>query len=335
MEKQILQMLRQHGDAYVSGQMMSRELGVSRTMVWKTIEALRKQGFVIDSSANRGYKLVRGPNKLLGFALEVGLNTKAIGKSIVSFDSIPSTIDAAGSLAAGGAEEGTVVVAESQTGGRGRLGRAWSSPRGAGIWTSIILRPPIPPRDAPKLTLLAAVAVAAVLQETYHIDARIKWPNDVIVNNRKICGALTELVAEQDQVKYAIVSFGLNVNQIPSTFPPDVADLATSMRMETGKRLERAEVFTHVMSELDRLYLTFRQDNGIDIMNRWRARSCTLGKQVTVRLRDELVEGIARDLAEDGSLVVEVAGGRLRHISYGDVTILRDMKNGESREKER
>jgi BirA family biotin operon repressor/biotin-[acetyl-CoA-carboxylase] ligase len=323
MEKQILELLRRSADSFTSGQFMSRELGVSRTMVWKTIEALRRKGFQIDSAANRGYRLMKRPEQIVGIDIEVGLDTVVIGRSVIAYDCIPSTIDAATSLAAKNVEEGTVVVAESQSGGRGRLGRSWSSPPGSGIWTSIILRPLIPPRDAPKLTLLTAVAVASVLQEYYQIDARIKWPNDVIVGGRKICGALTELVAEQDAVKYAIVSFGLNVNQTPSRFPADVAYIATSMKIETGRRIERPEVLRKILRALDSLYATFKHDAGADILKRWREHSCTLGKRVTVRLREETVEGVARDLADDGSLIVESDAGLIRQISYGDVTILR------------
>jgi BirA family biotin operon repressor/biotin-[acetyl-CoA-carboxylase] ligase len=292
-------------------------------MVWKAVEALRAQGFEVDSSARRGYRLMKGPDKIVGLDIEVGLGTSVIGRSVVSFDCIPSTIDAAGSLAAAGAEEGTVVAAESQSGGRGRLGRAWSSPPGSGIWTSVILRPVLPPRDAPKLTLLTAVAVAAVLRDWRQIPAGIKWPNDVIVGSRKICGALTELVAEQDSIRYAIISFGLNVNQTRSGFPPDVADIATSMRIETGKKLDRPEVFKRILRELDALYVRFKEDGGKDVLARWRELSITLGKTVTVHLREESVQGVARDLADDGSLILETEDGRLRQISYGDVTIVR------------
>ena len=323
MEKRVLKLLREGAGSYVSGQQISRELGVSRTMVWKTMEALRAQGFEIDSSARRGYRLVSGPAQMVGLDIEVGLDTSVIGSSVVSYDCVASTIDAASALAGAGAEEGTVVVAESQSGGRGRLGRAWSSPPGSGIWTSIILRPTIPPRDAPKLTLLAAVAVAASLRDQYQINAGIKWPNDVLVDSRKICGALTELVAEQDAIRYAIVSFGLNVNQTRSGFPDEVADLATSMRIETGKRFDRPEVFRRILRELDTRYNVFKRDGGADVVERWKKLSITLGRRVTVRLRTELVEGIARDIAEDGSLVLETKEGRLRQISYGDVTLAR------------
>jgi BirA family biotin operon repressor/biotin-[acetyl-CoA-carboxylase] ligase len=323
MEKQVLALLREEPETFISGQSMSRLLGVSRTMIWKTVQSLRKRGFVIDSSANKGYKLSCGPERLLDIDIEIGLGTAVVGRSVISFESVPSTIDVAGRLAAEGADEGTVVVAESQSGGRGRLGRKWSSPRGAGIWTSIILRPSIPPHDAPKLTLLTAVAITTVLQKCYGIEARIKWPNDVVVARRKICGALTELVAEQDAVRYAIISFGLNVNQTKSRFPAEVADIATSMRIETGKRHDRPEVFRHILRELDKVYERFRQDSGAAILDRWRELSCTLGRKVAIRLRDESVEGIARDLADDGSLIIEMDNKTVRQISYGDVTILR------------
>jgi BirA family biotin operon repressor/biotin-[acetyl-CoA-carboxylase] ligase len=321
--RQVLKLLRREADRHISGQAMSRRLGVSRTAVWKAIETLRQKGFRIDSAAGKGYRLEGGPERMVDIDIEVGLGTRVIGKSIVSFESVNSTIDAASSLAQEGAREGAVVVAESQGGGRGRLGRKWSSPGGVGIWTSIVLRPAIPPRDAPKLTLLVAVAVATVLREQYALDAQIKWPNDVVIGGRKICGALTELVAEQDAVRYVITSFGLNVNQTRSKFPADVRDIATSMRIETGRKQDRPEVFRRALRELDRQYADFKDRGGGDLLSRWRELSCTLGRRVKAQLRDERLEGVAVDLDDDGSLILDVGGGVMRTVAYGDVTILR------------
>jgi len=323
MEKQVLSILRREAGEYISGQSVSRRLGVSRTAVWKAIEGLRGKGFRVDSAAGRGYRLKAGPERMIDIDIEVGLDTRIIGRSVVSFESVPSTIDAASSLAQEGAREGTVVVAESQSGGRGRLGRKWSSPSGVGIWTSIILRPSIPPRDAPKLTLMTAVAVATVLREQYSLDARIKWPNDVIIGGRKICGALTELVAEQDAVRYLITSFGLNVNQTRSKFPAEVRDIATSMRIEAGRKLDRPEVFRRVLRSLDEQYAEFKKSGGGNILARWRELSCTLGRHVKVQLRDGRVEGVARDVEDDGSIILDIDGGVLKSVAYGDVTILR------------
>ena len=323
LEKEVLGMLRREAEGHISGQLMSRRLGVSRAAVWKSIEALRQEGFLIGSSSGLGYRLEGGPKRIVGLDIEVGLGTRIIGRSVVSFHAVPSTIEEAASLARQGAPEGTVVVAESQTGGRGRLGRKWSSPGGVGIWTSIILRPPVPPREAPKLTLLTAVSVAKVLAGSYGIAARIKWPNDVVTGGRKICGALTELVAEQDAVRYVIASFGLNVNQTPARFPAEVRPIATSMRIEAGRRLDRPEVFRRVLRELDDQYAQYKERGGESVLAQWRALSCTLGRRVKVQLRESVVEGVARDLDDDGSLIVEVEGGGLKRVAYGDVTILR------------
>ncbi len=322
-EKEVLTILRHAAGEYASGTSISLRLGVSRAAVWKAVQALRKKGFRIGSRPNRGYALERGPQRIVGLDIESGLDVSVIGKSVISFDSVSSTIDIAAARARDGAFEGTVIVAESQTSGRGRLGRRWSSPPSSGIWCSIILRPAVSPRDAPKLTLLAAVAVARVLNDRYQIEAQIKWPNDVTIKGRKICGALTELVAEQDAVKYVITSFGLNVNQTPSMFPLEIADMATSMRIETGRKFERAEVLRSILRALDEQYAHFQQDGGALVRQEWRRLSCTLGKRIRVQLRQERVEGVARDIEDDGSLVVEVKGGALRSVSYGDVTLLR------------
>jgi BirA family biotin operon repressor/biotin-[acetyl-CoA-carboxylase] ligase len=327
MEKKILSMLRREpatdpeSGSHVSGQSMSRRLGVSRTAVWKAVEALRQKGFDIVSTTGRGYSLAGGPDEIVGLDIEVGLNTRIVGRSVVSFECIPSTIDEAASMARDGAVEGTVVVAERQSGARGRLGRKWSSPGGVGVWTSIILRPAIPPRDAPKLTLLAAVSIATVLREQYSIGAEIKWPNDVLVADRKICGALTELLAEQDAVKYLITSFGLNVNQTRSKFPPEVRDIATSMRLESGRKLDRPEVFRRVLREFDKRYVGFTERGGGEILDEWRALSGTLGKRVTVQLGKERIEGVAKDIDDDGSLLLDTGSGPLRSIAYGDVSL--------------
>lgn len=323
MEKEVLNILREREGEYVSGQKISRELDVSRTAIWKSIESLREIGFRIESSPRRGYRFEAGPERIVGLDIEVGLGTRIIGRNVVSFDTVPSTIDVAIALAQDNAVEGTVVVSEAQGGGRGRLGRKWSSPAGVGIWCSIVLRPSVPPRDAPKLTLLTAVSVARVLNENYGLDARIKWPNDVILNGRKICGALTELVAEQDAVRYMIASFGLNVNQTRSKFPEEVRSIATSMRIESRKKLNRPEVFRRVLRELDARYVQFKDGAGREILEQWRELSCTLGQHIKVQLRGETVEGIARDLDDDGSLLVEAGNGVVRAVAYGDVTILR------------
>lgn len=323
MEKKVLKILRETEGACVSGQEISNRLDVSRTAVWKSIKGLKEKGFSIKSVVGQGYSYESGPDKMVGLDIEVGLGTRIVGTSVVSFDSVPSTIDVAASMAQEGASEGAVVVAESQGGGRGRLGRKWSSPPGVGIWTSLILRPAISPREAPKLTLLTAVSVAETLRDDYGLDAEIKWPNDVVVGTKKICGALTELVAEQDLVKYIIASFGLNVNQTRSKFPPEVQDIATSMRIESGQKIDRPEVFRRVLQKYDKKYREFKKHGGAGILDQWRALSCTLGRRVKVQLRDSHVEGVADDIDDDGSLIVEVDGGGTQSIAYGDVTLLR------------
>src|SRR5512147_472545 len=233
-EELVLGFLAEAGDEFVSGEAISDKLGLTRAAVWKHVEALRAQGYRIDAVPARGYRLSAIPDRLTPLELRPLLNTHDIGQVLHHFEVISSTNDHARELAEEGAGHGEVVIAESQTGGRGRRGRPWVSPPGRNAYFSVILRPDLPPSRAPELTLLASVALCDALRQA-NVPAAIKWPNDLLVGDRKIAGILTELASEPERVHWAVVGIGVNVNAAAEDFPAELRDVATSVRIERGE----------------------------------------------------------------------------------------------------
>ena len=219
----------------MSGQALADIAGCSRTAVWKHIEELRKEGFEFEAVKKKGYRILKAPDRVSEDAIHQGLKSKIIGRVIDYKESVPSTQKIAHSLAQEGAVEGTTVVADEQTEGRGRLLRSWHSPKGTGIWMSIILKPQLPPQKAPQFTLIAAVAVVQAIEEVCGLSPEIKWPNDILLNGRKVTGILTELQAEADKINSIIIGIGMNVNQKAEDFPEELRTIATSLSLEKGK----------------------------------------------------------------------------------------------------
>lgn len=320
MKKKILEMLRAAGAKFISGENIAEQLNVSRTAIWKHIQGLRKRGYKIASSERLGYKLEALPDLLLPEIIQHGLNTKLIAADapIIYNATLASTNELAKRLAFDGAAEGTVVVAEEQTGGKGRLERSFFSPKEKGIWFSLILRPPYLPKDTPKFTLMAAVAVVRAL-ERFNLHAEIKWPNDILYDGRKLVGILTEMSAEIEHLKYIIVGIGINVNIQRKEFPASLREVAASLSEMAGENLSRVEIFRAVLEEFDNLYVA---DDFEEIFKLWRQYNTTLGKKVTVLSAEsgEIFTGQAIDITSEGALIVEV--GEERKIVYaGDVSI--------------
>lgn len=322
MRTKILDILRQAGENYISGEEIAGRLGVSRTAVWKHIRELREKGYEIQSHSRSGYSLRETPDRLLPSEIRHGLHTTCIGKHIHFEEAVASTNTLAKKLAADGAPDGTIVVAEEQTGGKGRLQRQFFSPSGKGIWFSVILRPPFSPQDAPKCTLMAAVAVAMAM-ERFELKAGIKWPNDVLYENRKLVGILTEMSAEMERINYIIIGTGINVNIRPEEFPENIRQTATSlMIMNGGQPLPRVQFFQAVLEAMDELYAGIVSDGFARVFALWRKYSITLGQEVRVigvRNGEEYV-GTAADIDDDGALLVDAADGRHRVLA-GDVSI--------------
>jgi BirA family biotin operon repressor/biotin-[acetyl-CoA-carboxylase] ligase len=325
MRKKILRALREKQRNYVSGAELAAKLGASKVAIWKHIRALRKEGYDIDSKPRVGYRLVAAPDLLLPYEVEDGLRTDLVGKEIHHYMRVSSTQEAARGLAVEGAKEGTVVIAETQTRGKGRRGREWRSPAG-GVYMSIILKPQINPARTPLLTLLAGVVVAKVLRRLYNLKAELKWPNDVMVNNRKICGILTEMTAETEAVNYCIVGIGINANVELAHFPPEFRASTTSLKKELSAHVSRAELVRDLLNEIEQLYAVFRERGPAPILEEWKALTNTLGARVQVIGQTEVVKGRAVDVDQDGALIIKLADGSLKRIIAGDLSLRRSLK---------
>ena len=251
-----------------------------------------------------------------------GLNTRWVGRNIFSFGSLKSTNEYAFLLAEDGAEEGTVVVADEQSAGRGRFGRAWHSPPGVGLWSSIILRPDLFPWEAPKITMVTALAVACAIERTTDLAAVLKWPNDVLVGNRKVCGILTELNAEIDSVNFVIIGMGLNVNQCEWEFPVALRETATSLRIEGGRPFSRINVFQALLREFESVYGRMVEYGFPALLDELKARSCLIDKTVAIRLKNRIYKGKVVNIDDGGGLVLKVGNDRIEHIISGEVQLI-------------
>ena len=320
---QLLMHLKEGKGTWVSGEFLGYKMAVSRSAIWKHISALKNDGYVIESSRKKGYLLLRITDSLIPNEIQDGLNTSIFGKGdIAYFRDTDSTNVRAEHLAKEGALEGTVVVAETQTQGRGRRGRTWYSPTGDGIYVSIILRPRLSPNEAPKLTLMASVAAAETLLSLTPARASIKWPNDILIGGRKVAGILTEISAEMDRIHYVIVGLGMNVNMHDKSFPLEIRDRATSIFMETGEACPRIKLLRAYLEFFEMHYETFKTEGFGPIMNRWRELTDVMGKRIAVDLIDHAYTGVVLDVDDDGFLILQDNEGALRKIVSGDVTLL-------------
>jgi BirA family biotin operon repressor/biotin-[acetyl-CoA-carboxylase] ligase len=320
-EEMVLAFLAESGGEFISGEAISGKLGLSRAAVWKHVNALRAQGYRIEAIPARGYRLVEIPDRLGELELRPLLNTHDLGQVLHWFAEVGSTNDVAKQLAEEGAAHGEVVVAETQTAGRGRRGRPWSSPPGRSVAFSAVLRPELPPMRAPELTLLASVAVCQAIRQA-GVAAAIKWPNDVLSRGRKLAGILTEMAAEPDQVQWVVLGIGVNVNTRPEDFPPDVRDIATSILIERGEAVPRALFTAALLTGLEEWLDRHASEGFGPVRDAWRAMSDTLGREVRVRGGADDVIGIAEDLDAAGALLVRGEHG-LERVVTGDVEELR------------
>jgi BirA family biotin operon repressor/biotin-[acetyl-CoA-carboxylase] ligase len=315
---QLLNFLREE-DSFVSGEILATRVGLSRAGVWKRLHRLKSLGYIIEGEPRRGYRLLSAPDKLLPEEILYRLGTKTLRGPIYHFETADSTNDRAKILGTQGAPEGTLVVAETQTVGRGRLGRTWSSPKGAGIYVSVLLRPALPPGELPQITLSTAVAVVRALARAVQVTPGIKWPNDLILNGKKLGGILTEMETESDQIRYLVVGMGLNINN--PDFPPELGGRATSLFYEEGRHFSRLAILQAWLEEFETLYQQFLARGFPEILEEWQRHSVTLGRYVTVRQGLRQVEGLARKVAPDGALLLETARGEVVRVTSGEITL--------------
>lgn len=300
---------------YLSGEELANRLNTSRTSIWKNIQKLRDAGYSIESKRGVGYRLLRTPNKLLPSEL-LPLDVDIVGREIIHFEEIGSTNSKMKEKS--GEKEGLIIIAERQTKGRGRLDRDWESPSG-GIWMSVLLKPSIHPVKTPLLTMISSLSVHESL-EGLGIEGSIKWPNDVLVDGKKICGVLTEIDAEAEVLNYAIVGIGLNVNFEAKEIP---YNNLTTVKAELGRKVDRKALIKSIILNLDKWYKELKNNLHEEILNTWRKNSYHLGKEVKVKtMSGEVFSGIAKDFSETGGLVVEEKDGTKRTLFAGDVTLI-------------
>ena len=313
----MLQVLRGAADP-ISGEYLAAQLGLSRAAVWKRVHRLTAQGYVIEGSPRRGYRLLGVPDKLLPEEVLQGLKTRVFTGPVYYFETLNSTNDLAKELAAQGAPEGAVVVAEAQTGGRGRLGREWDSPPGAGLYVSLVLRPMLPPMELPQITLTTAVAVVRAVRRVAGLAPGIKWPNDLLIKGKKLGGILTEMETESDRIRHVVVGLGLNVNN--PGFPSELAATATSLTLEAGRTFSRVHLLQAWLEEFEELYGRFLQQRFPEILEEWKSYAVTLGKMVTVRQGPREISGQATDVAPDGALLLRTNNGEMVRVTSGEIT---------------
>jgi len=305
----------------ISGQQLADDFGISRTAIWKHIKELEDEGYRIDTIKKKGYVLTTSPDSLQPAKVEQFLKTERFGHTIDYHEVCASTQPIAHQLAQAGAPDGTVILCEEQTAGKGRLARAWTSTQGKGIWMSVVIRPDIPPTKAPQFTLIAAVAVARAIEVISDVRAEIKWPNDLLINGKKCTGILTELQADIDRVHSIILGIGVNVNQRLLDFPEEIQSIATSILMITGQPVDRAKLVAQILYHLE-IYSDMYVKHGFTPLKiLWESYSCTLGKRIKAIMVHQQIEGIALGITDDGVLQVKTDDGKIHGIYSADIEI--------------
>jgi BirA family biotin operon repressor/biotin-[acetyl-CoA-carboxylase] ligase len=295
-------------------------MGMTRSAVWKQINELRMMGYDISSSQKEGYRLTRTSNKLLPYEIHKKLRTRFIGKKMRYLENTPSTIWIGKELTSDGDMEklhGMVIIAEEQTGGVGRMGRAWVSPSG-GIWITIVLKPDVPVDHIFMITMAGSIAVARAIRNEFDIGALIKWPNDVFIGTKKVAGLLLELSAEADVVHHALLSIGIDVNVPISNFSPELQDRITSISAEMGHEVDRASFLARILKEFESRYLLVESGEYDTIIREWKSISCTLENRVQIRTLKNSFEGDAVDIDEFGALIIRKENGKLERVIAGD-----------------
>ena len=319
MKNEILRALRET-DSYVSGQELCRKLGVSRTAVWKNIRSLQEDGYEIEAVTNRGYRLAGVPDTIAEEEVASRLQTERMGRQIRYFSRIDSTNQYAKRIAEEGAPDGTLIIADEQTAGKGRSGRTWVTPPAEAIAFTLLLRPKLSPDRISMVTLVMGLAVTNAVNSLYDVSAGIKWPNDVVIKGRKLCGILTEMSAEVRQVNYIVIGVGINANL--TSFPEEIREIATSLKLELGRDINRAELIARVMAEFERLYAEFEAQGDLGaVMQEYNELCLNAGSKVRVLDPNGEYTGTSRGINSMGELLVETEDGKMQEVYAGEVSV--------------
>lgn len=319
LKTEVLKCLKE-SDGHISGQELCERLGVSRTAVWKVIRQLEEEGYEIEAVRNRGYRLVEIGDVLSEAELKSVIKTERAGQNLVYLDQVDSTNNEARRLAEQGAPDGTLVVAELQTAGKGRRGRFWTSPPGTGIWMSLLLRPDFAPEHASSLTLVAAMAVETGIREAVGLVCQIKWPNDIVLEGKKICGILTEMSTEEDCIRHVVVGIGINVNI--EEFPEEIGATATSLAIVSGSTIKRAPLVDAVMRAWEQYYAQFQRTLDMSGLKQvYNEHLVNLGREVKVLAPRGEYSGISHGINDGGELLVELESKEMRSVISGEVSV--------------
>lgn len=311
----VLEFLRRRRPGFVSGEELSRRLKVSRAAVWKNVEQLRLAGYRVDARPGMGYRLSAVPDKMFADEIARGLTSRVIGSRIFSYDEVDSTNDVVWRLGEQNAAEGACVFAEHQKKGRGRLGRSWSAPKGKSVLFSVLLRPALPPSEVSKITLVAAVSVAKTVARFCGKTPGIKWPNDILFENRKLCGILTEMSAELDRVKFVVLGVGVNANALRRELPVE----AVSLKEIAGKAVSRVDFARKLLKQLDEDYAALKAGSFDELARTWEEFSVTSGRRVVATVMGRKIHGQAAGIDSDGALWIRKDNGLQERIVAGDV----------------
>lgn len=319
MKSEVIRLLREC-DTYLSGQELSEYLHVSRTAVWKVIKQLKEEGYAIEAVRNRGYHLVESADVLTAAEIGSCMESRWMGHKVEFREETDSTNTEARRQAEKGALDGTLVVAERQTAGKGRRGRHWTSPAGTGIWMSLVLKPKLEPSCAPMLTLLAGLAVSVGIEDYCGLKTQIKWPNDLTLEGKKICGILTEMSADMEMIQYVVVGIGINVNI--EEFPEEIAGTATSLYLETGKKFKRSGMIACIVKRIEEYYEKFLPMADLScIQEDYEERLVNLNREVLVLAPKGEYKGICKGINKTGELLVEREGGSISQVMSGEVSV--------------
>lgn len=320
----IVKLLHAQDGAFLSGEALSAQLGISRAAIWKAVSALRRDGYEIEAVTGRGYRLLRSPDRLDEQTVRARLGAvRTVGTTLYCLASVDSTNSFLKREAARGAADGTVALADEQTGGRGRRGRSFQSPTGKGIYLSVLMRPELSANALLPLTGLGAVAVCNAVERVCALRPRIKWTNDLVLGGRKLCGILTELSVEGESgaLQYVVMGIGVNVAQEPADFDGEVAGIATSLTMETGKSVSRSALAAAIIEELDALYAALCRGEIAPYLARYRSDCLTVGREVQLLWQDAREKVVALGVDDELGLIVRRADGTVETIRTGEVSV--------------